>query len=280
MQSLLKFIIICFFSLFLFSSCAQVNDIFKPKPQVAPSVKKKIQKQEEEKKQQLKKQEEEDEKNVEIVDTSSIREPIVTRKGTYYYVSEGDSLSIISKKYKISKEDLAQINDLFTTDLIVGRRLFIPHKRYRRNYLSMTALIKEQKGSIVHSKHKVRFIWPVKKYILTSPFGMRRGRHHDGIDLSVKRGTEVHAAEEGVVLYAKRFTSYGNLIVIKHANGYYTGYAHLSKFKVKPGKEVKKDQVIAIAGKTGRVKAKAALLHFEVHRNNAMLNPVKVLPKN
>ncbi len=208
---------------------------------------------------------------------NSERDPITTKKGIYYFVGPGDTLAQIAEVYKINSEDLAQINNLFDSDLAVGRRLFIPHRRNRRDYLTVTKVIKDKKIARDRSKGTVHFVWPVKKFVMTSPFGMRRGRPHDGVDLSAKTGTPIYAAAEGKVIYTKRFSGYGNLIVIKHAHDYFTAYAHCHRIKTKTGKVVKRGQQIGTVGKTGR--STGPHLHFEVHKGVTAINPVKVLPK-
>jgi len=208
-------------------------------------------------------------------DTEGLRKPIVTKKGTYYFVAPQDNLSTIAKRYKIKREELAQVNDLLDSKLIIGRRLFIPNKKTKKQYVTISNII-DNKKSRSKSRKKVKFDWPVKKFVLTSKFGPRRGRPHDGIDLSAKRGTPIYAAASGKVIYSKRFSSYGNLVVIKHAGNYFTAYAHATKLYVKQGTKVKKGQKIASVGRTGR--SSGPHLHFEIHKGTRAIDPIKILP--
>jgi len=106
---------------------------------------------------------------------------------------------------------------------------------------------------------------------LTSPFGMRWGRRHTGIDIASSKGTAVVAADAGKVSFAGYQGSYGNLVIIDHENGYQTYYAHNSKMVVKKGDRIYKGQKIAEMGSTGR--STGVHLHFEVRKNGTPVNP-------
>ena len=121
------------------------------------------------------------------------------------------------------------------------------------------------------------FIWPVEGGILTSRFGVRKGRSHDGIDISAPRGTPVKAAADGKVVYAGRLSGYGNLIILKHGRGLFTAYAHADKNKVSKGDKVRQGEVIATVGRSGR--ASGPHCHFEVREKTVARNPLYFLPK-
>ncbi|ABW20323.1 peptidoglycan DD-metalloendopeptidase family protein [Alkaliphilus oremlandii] len=106
---------------------------------------------------------------------------------------------------------------------------------------------------------------------LTSPFGMRWGRRHTGIDIASSKGTTVTAADAGRVSFAGRQGSYGNLVIIDHENGYQTYYAHNSKIVINKGERVYKGQKIAEMGNTGN--STGVHLHFEVRKNGTPVNP-------
>ncbi|MBS6524907.1 MAG: peptidoglycan DD-metalloendopeptidase family protein [Peptoniphilaceae bacterium] len=107
---------------------------------------------------------------------------------------------------------------------------------------------------------------------LSSPFGPRWGRFHYGVDLANATGTDVVAADGGVVTRAGMAGSYGNLIIIDHQNGTSTRYAHLSAFNVKVGDVVQKGQSIGKIGSTGR--STGPHLHFEVRVGGVAKNPL------
>jgi murein DD-endopeptidase MepM/ murein hydrolase activator NlpD len=125
-------------------------------------------------------------------------------------------------------------------------------------------------------------IQPVKDIDLrriTSYFGIRLdpfykvNKFHQGIDFSAPVGTEVFATGNGKVeMVEKSYWGYGNTIIIDHGFGYKTKYSHLHQFKVRKGETVKRGQLIATIGNTG--KSTAPHLHYEVHKNNKPVNPI------
>ena len=120
------------------------------------------------------------------------------------------------------------------------------------------------------------FRWPVKARI-TGPFGAKiNGATNDGINLAVPEGTPVKAADDGVVAYAgNELKGYGNLVLVRHANGYVSAYANASELLVKRGDTVKRGQVIAHAGQTGNVTSPQ--LHFEIRKGSTPVDPTKYL---
>jgi murein DD-endopeptidase MepM/ murein hydrolase activator NlpD len=120
------------------------------------------------------------------------------------------------------------------------------------------------------------FRWPVKGRVIAG-FGPKpNGQQNDGINLAVPEGTPVKAAEDGVVAYAgNELKGYGNLVLIRHPNGYVTAYAHAKELLVKRGDQVKRGQVIANSGQTGNVDTPQ--LHFEVRKGPAPLDPMPLL---
>jgi murein DD-endopeptidase MepM/ murein hydrolase activator NlpD len=120
------------------------------------------------------------------------------------------------------------------------------------------------------------FRWPVRGRIIAG-FGAHNGQQNDGIDLSVPEGTSVKAADDGVVAYAgNELKGYGNLVLVRHQNGYVTAYAHASELMVKRGDTVKRGQIIARSGQTGNVNAPQ--LHFEIRKGKVPVDPVQFLP--
>ncbi|HEX7026750.1 MAG TPA: M23 family metallopeptidase, partial [Gammaproteobacteria bacterium] len=95
---------------------------------------------------------------------------------------------------------------------------------------------------------------------------------HKGIDIAGKEGTEIIAVAGGVVTWSDRRWGYGNLVEVNHGNGYVTRYAHCSKLLVKEGEAVKKGQVIALMGSTGR--STGPHVHFEVLQEGKQVNPL------
>jgi len=105
-------------------------------------------------------------------------------------------------------------------------------------------------------------------------FGAWRSHgHHKGLDLRAERGAPVAAAADGKVIFADWRGSYGKLVKVRHANGYETRYAHLSRILVKKNERVKRGQVIGRVGNTGNARGTAPHLHYEIRRNGRALNP-------
>lgn len=123
----------------------------------------------------------------------------------------------------------------------------------------------------------VQMLWPLRALRITSAFGGRWGRRHAGVDLRARRGTPVLAALSGIVAFAgSRLSGYGEMLIVKHAWGLSTVYAHNSKLLVKTGDLVKRGQTIALSGQTGE--ATAPHLHFEVRDRGEPQDPLWFLP--
>lgn len=110
---------------------------------------------------------------------------------------------------------------------------------------------------------------------ISSPYGQRWGRPHQGIDIPLPTGTPIKAARDGVVAHSGTLSDYGKLVEIDHGDGLVTRYAHCSVLAVSAGETVSAGQVIAFAGSTGR--STASHLHFEVLINGVAHNPTKFL---
>ncbi|EJW12189.1 Peptidase M23B [Rhodovulum sp. PH10] len=120
------------------------------------------------------------------------------------------------------------------------------------------------------------FRWPVRGRVITR-FGRNNGQQNDGINLAVPEGTAVRAAEDGVVAYAgSELKGYGNLVLIRHADGFVTAYANNSELMVKRNDKVRRGQVIAKSGQTGNVTSPQ--LHFEIRKGAAPIDPMQHLP--
>jgi len=125
------------------------------------------------------------------------------------------------------------------------------------------------------SSAEPQFRWPARGRVIT---GFRAGTN-DGIKLSVPQGTPVKAAEDGVVAYAgNELRGYGNLVLVRHSNGYVTAYAHNSAINVRRGEQVRRGQTIAAAGQTGNVSSPQ--IHFEIRRGATPVDPMTLLGSN
>ncbi len=122
------------------------------------------------------------------------------------------------------------------------------------------------------------FEWPVRGHIL-APFGKQPdGLRNDGINIAAKEGTPVRAADNGVVVYAgNELPGFGNLLILRHAGGWMTAYAHNSSIGVRPGETVRRGQVVATVGHTGGVSRPQ--LHFEIRRKGGAVDPAHYLTR-
>jgi murein DD-endopeptidase MepM/ murein hydrolase activator NlpD len=118
------------------------------------------------------------------------------------------------------------------------------------------------------------FIWPVNGPV-TSGYGMRWGRLHEGIDIAAATGTQIWAAASGTVIYAGWLGGYGNLVVVDHGNGLATACAHASAILVSVGQSVAQGETVALVGSTGN--SSGPHLHFEVRVNGTAVDPLLYL---
>ncbi len=118
-------------------------------------------------------------------------------------------------------------------------------------------------------------IWPLRGPV-TSPFGMRWGRLHAGIDIGAGSGTPIRSAKAGQVIFAGTMSGYGNAIIVDHGGGLSTLYAHQSRLGASDGQSVSQGQVIGYVGSTGR--STGPHLHFETRMNGSPQNPRRFLP--
>lgn len=120
-------------------------------------------------------------------------------------------------------------------------------------------------------------ITSMKKYsgILSSHYGWRNGRMHNGVDIAMDQWDSVQCVFAGKVRFAKEYEGYGKVVVVRHYNGLETLYAHLARIKVKPGQEVKAGELIGLAGNTGS--SDGSHLHFEMRYMDKVLNPENII---
>jgi len=123
-------------------------------------------------------------------------------------------------------------------------------------------------------------IWPVDGRLM-SPFGARtdpfsgEGAMHTGVDLEAHYGTPVRATADGIVAHAEWGGSYGKVVVLDHGSGLQSLYAHLSRFEVVPGQEIRRGDILGLSGGTGRVTSPH--LHYEVRMHGTPVNPYPFL---
>ncbi len=234
-----------------------------------------------------------------------------------HIVVKGDTLYSISKKYNVDITSLSRLNDLDEPYTIsVGQVLMLPESlaadtKYqvaqksssggsssytysqgkKTQSKSPTTVTKKTQTKVTAKKNikkqasrpkvstyrKSKFIWPVQGSIVSNFGIVGKGRKNDGINIKAAMGTNVKAADKGVVAYAgNELKGFGNLVLIKHSDGYITAYAHNQRLYVKKGQKVLRGEKIATVGSTGSVNFPQ--LHFEVRAGKKAVNPRLYLP--
>ena len=149
----------------------------------------------------------------------------------------------------------------------------------QQSFNELLAFMHEQKSILAATPS----VWPVKGWV-TSDFGMRESpfsagvEFHKGMDIATRKGREVRATADGLVIEASYRSQEGNIVKINHGHGLFTCYFHLSKIAAKDGMRVKRGDVIGYVGDTGR--STGPHLHYGVLVNNVPVNPRRYLRKN
>lgn len=193
-------------------------------------------------------------------------------KTSVHVVRKGENLYRLSKRYGTTVDAIARANHLRDpTAIAVGQRLVIPGRTRGSIGKSGTWTGADPRGRSAAPN----LGWPVAGKV-SSGFGMRNGARHEGVDIPARMGSHVRAAEAGRVVHSNNsLAGYGNMIIVKHAGNLSTVYAHNRKNLVRMGQFVKKGQVIAEVGQTGR--ATRPHVHFEVRRDGRPRNPLEYL---
>ena len=227
----------------------------------------------------------------EIIDVNNLRPPYALNVGQrlklpggrIHVVKKGEYLSLIAKNYNSNAFSIARINGVAKPYTIYpGQKIRIP----RDGAAPVTASTPtSSKTKTVASKTRTvepvspppvmagnGFLWPVKGKLL-SGFGPKaKGLQNDGLNIAAPRGTPVRAAQNGVVAYAgNELRGFGNLLLVKHSNGWITAYAHNDSLLVKRGDKILKGQNIAKIGSTGNVSTPQ--LHFELRKGRRAVDP-------
>jgi len=211
-----------------------------------------------------------------------------------YVVKKGDTLASIARRYHTNYKVLAQKNNIKEPyNLNVGQKIIVSASSVpvqKSTGKNMTP-VKKQSGvqnqaekktqttnaMPVSTKRSAKFVWPVSGKVISSFGATGKGRKNDGINISAPLGTTVKAGDKGTVAYAGNgLKGFGNLILIKHSDGYITAYAHNEKILVQKGQAVQRGEKIATVGQTGGVNKPQ--LHFEVRAGKKAVNPRNYLP--
>jgi len=188
-------------------------------------------------------------------------------------IRKGDPLVMIyEQKYRLG--------EVFSMPILKVAMIEMRHKKHYI-YLNDDERYYDEKGHEVEGFLLAR---PVRGARISSYFTKRRyhpvlhkWKAHLGMDYAARRGTPIVAAGSGKVIYAARMGSYGNLVKIRHSDGYETRYAHMKSFRrgIRKGRRVKKGQTIGYVGTTGR--STGPHLHFELRKHGRAINPLRVV---
>lgn len=195
------------------------------------------------------------------------------KSGQYVYVEKPQEVPAVARRYGVTVEEIKSANPSKT---LQGKEwLFIPTRVGIAYFFNDTYVVEDYRHLGTG-----RFLWPVPNfYKVSSHFGPRGRRHHDGIDIPAPSGTPIIAADSGSVVYSGNgIRGYGNMIILSHGEDVFTVYAHNKKNHVKKGEGVKKGQTIALVGNTGR--STGPHLHFEIRVKNKVRNPAQYLSKS
>lgn len=245
----------------------------------------------------------------ELINANSLHAPYTLHVGQvlslpakqYHTVQRGDTLYSIARQYNVDVTSLSRVNNLQTPySLNVGDKLALPasvgsvptssyaaaqkSSAETNTYSSsvQTAYTPAKSAPITDSyvapkARKTKFDWPVKGTIISGYGNLGSGRKNDGINIKAALGTNVKAADAGTVAYAgNELKGFGNLILIKHNDGWITAYAHNDRLFVKKGQKVSRGEKISTVGSTGSVTTPQ--LHFEVRSGKKSVNPRPYLP--
>jgi murein DD-endopeptidase MepM/ murein hydrolase activator NlpD len=200
--------------------------------------------------------------------------------GVYHTVAAGETLFRIGKAYGTSYQELARVNGIKDPAQIrVGQRILIPGATYPLPVKTITPMETAPTAPPAAPEAVPEFepfLWPVQGTI-NSGFGPRGMSFHDGIDIAAPEGTPIKAIEDGEVIYSHQLRGYGNMVILRHAGGFVSVYAHNESNLVREGQNVAKGEVVARVGSTGRVSGPH--LHFEIRKNNAAQDPLRYLPQ-
>jgi murein DD-endopeptidase MepM/ murein hydrolase activator NlpD len=228
-----------------------------------------------------------------------------TATPSVHVVNRGDTVLSIARRNHVSIAELAKANNLDrSAKLKLGMKLTVPGAKSAQRATASASPTTKLAAVTPKPQEKARmaqattrpaelstetpvkvteatgalptFRWPVRGKVITSYGAKTNGMANEGINLSVPEGTPVRAAEDGVVGYSgNEVKSYGNLVLVRHSNGYVTAYAHASEVLVKRGDAIKRGQIIAKSGQSGEVGSPQ--LHFEIRKGSSPVDPLQFL---
>ncbi len=190
---------------------------------------------------------------------------VMTGRGALYTLQAGETLAVVAQRFWVAEEKIRAANGLLDGEPVKpGQQVILPGIKPRRrdDWLASRGL-----GPLY-------LTWPTRGW-LSSRFGVRWGRMHQGIDIATSWGNEVRASAPGRVEFAGWRAGYGRLVILDHGRGTHTWYAHNSRLLVRPGQSVERGDLIAFSGSSGS--STGPHVHFEVRVNGRPQNPLPLL---
>jgi murein DD-endopeptidase MepM/ murein hydrolase activator NlpD len=215
--------------------------------------------------------------------------PEPTVPAGFHEVASGDTIYNISKRYGVQARVLVAANDLPAPyDIAIGQRLRLPATATipapePAPGLTVVAAIagllptpSSKPLAPPPPRSQALFDWPLRGELVSS-FGPKPGGlHNDGINIAASEGTAVRAVESGVVVYVgNELRGYGNLLLLRHADGWMSAYAHVRDIAVNRGQLIRRGQVVARVGRSGRIDRPQ--LHFELRKGRDAVDPTRYL---
>lgn len=244
-----------------------------------------------------------------LIDTNGLRPPYEIKvgqrlkipAGRFHVVQRGETAYSISRMYNVDVTSLTSLNRIPAPYTIkVGQKLQVPSREPARTAPSsvvaggpvplarpsgaVSAAPAQTASNVTVPKDPLpsppaatgSFVWPVEGKILSTYGPKANGLHNDGINIAAETGAPVRASQSGVVAYSgNELKGYGNLLLVRHDNGWMTAYAHNSKLLVNRGDTVTRGQTISLAGNSGSVVTPQ--VHFEVRQGAKAIDPQSVI---
>ena len=213
--------------------------------------------------------------------TLKLNQILFLRNKNFYIIRSGDNIDKISVKFAVNKSDIISLNKLKKPfELKVGSKILIPHDK---DYSVVDLIIdkkiynkrsKTSRNIRINNKLKKspEFIWPAKGPVIKKFGKYGKGQYHDGIDIKIPINSPIFSAYAGTVAFTgSQIKKFGNLILIKHENGWLSAYSNVGKFNVDKGSTIKKGEVIAYSSK------EKEFFHFQLRHNRNPVNPISYL---
>ena len=207
-----------------------------------------------------------------------VNQILFLRNKNIYIVKSGDNLDKISLRFAVSKLDIISLNKLKNSNLLkIGSKILIPSKK---NYSIIDQIIDKKIYKVKPNVNKYKntktkkiqnapdFIWPAKGEIIKNYGSFGKGQHHDGIDIKLRNNSPIFSSHKGSIAFiGSQIKKFGNLILIKHDNGWLTAYSNIGKYNVKQGQKVTKKQII------GYSSSNEEIFHFQIRYKRNPVNP-------